>query len=247
MVEQSANSIPGRGGATLVHIGTSDDKHQLLLVFGASREQQFDDFWTIDIDRKNFTAVSAKKHEIKERDDFTTRNSMAGVVHNGRAIFYGGQNSEVGVMYDDLYTLETATMSLKQHQYKEGEVKPVVRNSHTLVRDGDFAYLFGGATPTGPLKDLYKLDLVNLKFSVIKIIGEGPSTKLPALEMHTSHVLHQDGRKKLLVLGGRGIHSGQAPEEATFHNQIFSIDLTEDAQLGTIEVLGTLPADLASH
>ncbi len=85
-----SSSIPGRGGATLVHIASDDDTHTLMLIFGASREQQFDDFWTITIDRKLYKVSSVKKLELKERDNFTTRNSMTAVVHKGKIICFGG-------------------------------------------------------------------------------------------------------------------------------------------------------------
>ena len=72
-------------------IASDDEYHTLLLVFGASREQQFDDFWTIKVNRKAYNVSSVKKIEIKERDNFTTRNSMASVVtQKGEVLFFGG-------------------------------------------------------------------------------------------------------------------------------------------------------------
>ena len=66
----------------------------MMLIFGASRNEQLDDFWTIEIDRKEFKVKDAKKIEIKERDNLTTRNSMASVVFKGKVILFGGQDSE---------------------------------------------------------------------------------------------------------------------------------------------------------
>ena len=58
--------------------------------------------------------------------------------------------------------------------------------------------------------------------------------------MHTAHVYQGN---KLLILGGRGALPGQSPEQASFHNNIFQVDLTD----GTLTSIGTLPADVASH
>lgn len=182
-----------------------------------------------------------KKIELKERDNFTTRNSMTAVVHNGKIICFGGQDSEQQVLYNELYTIDTTTkdFTIKHVSYDDGEIAPAPRNSHTMVSDGkEFAYVFGGANQEGPRCDIFKLDLETLRFSNIKIKDE--TKKFPSLEMHTSHLYKES---KLLILGGRGMFPGQTIEEAAFQDVIYSIDVKE----GTYEIFGKLPADLASH
>ena len=78
-----------------------------MLIFGASREQQFDDFWTVTVDRRDCKVAAVKKLELKERDNLTTRNSMAAVVYKGKVVMFGGQDSEQQVLYNDLYTIDT--------------------------------------------------------------------------------------------------------------------------------------------
>jgi len=217
MVEQklsfSAHSklpseIPGRGGASLVHLSSTDEVHTLLLFFGASREQQLDDFWIVKIDRKTFKVTEAQELVLKERDNLTTRNSMAAVSHGGKVILFGGQDSEKGILYNEIYSIDTNQgYKIQHHSYGEGEIAPAPRNSHTMVSDGQgSAYMFGGANEEGPRRDLFKLDLDTMRFSNIKIQDES-KIKVPYLEMHTSH-MYNNG-KNLLILGGRGMFPGQ--------------------------------------
>lgn len=80
-----------------------------------------------------------------------------------------------------------------------------MRNSHslTLSRDGNSAYLFGGANKDGPLDDLWRLDLETLVFTEIKLSG----IALPKVEMHTAHASQEN---QLLLIGGRGIKAGKS-------------------------------------
>ena len=68
--------------------------------------------------------------------------------------------------------------------------------------------------------------------------------KFPAVEMHTAHVYQGD---KLLIVGGRGMYSGQSVEQIAFHNAIFTVDLKEGETYGQVAEIGTLPSDLAAH
>ena len=78
-----------------------------MLIFGASREQQLDDFWLVTIDRATFKITEVKEVEIKEREGLTTRNSMGAVSHKGRVILFAGQDSEKGVLYNDLFSIDS--------------------------------------------------------------------------------------------------------------------------------------------
>ena len=50
-----------------------------------------------------------------------------------KVIFFGGQDSEKGIVYNELFTLDTATFTLKHHEYADDEIQPAPRNSHTLA------------------------------------------------------------------------------------------------------------------
>ena len=164
----SPSTIPGRGGAALTLIGNTDTTVTILLACGASREQQYDDFWSITIDKSTLQPTGAQQIKIKERDGFTSRNSMTSVFDQARnrVVYFGGQDSEHGVLFNDLYTLDLSTYEMKHIDYMDGQTAPAVRNSHTMTmgEDGTCAYLFGGANQDGPLKDLYRLDLSTLTF-----------------------------------------------------------------------------------
>ncbi len=104
---KQASDIPGRGGASLVHLSSTENTHTLLLFFGASREQQLDDFWLVDIDRATCKVKEVKELEIKEREGLTTRNSMGAVSHKGVVVLFGGQDSEKGILYNELFTIDS--------------------------------------------------------------------------------------------------------------------------------------------
>lgn len=62
---------------------------------------------------------------------------MTAIAHKGRVIFYGGQDSEKGVLYNELYSIDSNNAyKIQHHQYGEGEIAPLPRNSHTMVSDG---------------------------------------------------------------------------------------------------------------
>lgn len=76
-----------------------------MLLFGASREQQLDDFYLVTLDRATFKITDVKEVEIKEREGLTTRNSMGALAYKGRVVLFAGQDSEKGVLYNDLFTI----------------------------------------------------------------------------------------------------------------------------------------------
>lgn len=72
--------IQGRGGSALVYLGQEGLNHEFFLTSGASREEQFDDFWKISVglnaQGRTFTKT---KLELTERDDYTPRNALTAV------------------------------------------------------------------------------------------------------------------------------------------------------------------------
>ena len=60
--------------------------------------------------------------------------------------------------------------------------------------------VFGGANGEGPIKDLFRLNLLNFEFKQVKLV-EDENNRLPLIEMHTLGVYQ--GRE-LLIIGGRG-------------------------------------------
>lgn len=83
--------IPGRGGATLQLLQSSETHHTLLLLFGASRVENLDDIWLVHVDRSTFKVDYSERVTAKERDGLTTRNSMASVrLADGKVLLVGG-------------------------------------------------------------------------------------------------------------------------------------------------------------
>ena len=137
-----------------------------------------------------------------------------------------------------MYTLEVDKAEMKQVEFEQGRVVPVKRNSHSVTarKDGEVAYVFGGANEDGPRNDMFRVDLHSLDFANVKV----QTKKLPQLEMHTAHLYKSES--KLLLVGGRGLFPGQGGEPA-FQNTLISVDVDN----GKVEVVGALPADLAAH
>lgn len=76
------NKIEGRGGAAFTFLRSSGLSHEFLLVAGASREQQFDDFWNVKVSMtKDGLQVTYTKVVVKERDSFSARNGMTATLN----------------------------------------------------------------------------------------------------------------------------------------------------------------------
>ena len=77
---QTGNEITGRGGSALVYLGEVGQDHEFLLTSGASREEQFDDFWKISVgtgaEGRTFTKT---KIELTDNDGYTPRNALTAV------------------------------------------------------------------------------------------------------------------------------------------------------------------------
>ena len=130
---------------------------------------------------------------------------MASISNKGKVVFFGGQDNEKQILFNEVFTFDPLSLEFKQRDYLDGEFLPKERNSHTIVRDKKkpIAYIFGGANEDGPLKDLYKLNLETLEFSQIPLNEE--EVKMPFVEMHTAHLLNET---TMIVIGGRGMYPG---------------------------------------
>ena len=103
----SNQQIEGRGGAAFTFTGSAGFSHEFLLVAGASRDQQFDDFWKVQVTTtKEGLKVTQQKLDVKERDGFSARNGMTAVAWQKSVFMFGGQDSERDVVFDDLWVFE---------------------------------------------------------------------------------------------------------------------------------------------
>ena len=55
----------------------------------------------------NIKITDVKEVEIKEREGLTTRNSMGALAYKDRVVLFAGQDSEKGVLYNDLFTIDS--------------------------------------------------------------------------------------------------------------------------------------------
>ena len=76
MVE-NINEIEGRGGPAFTYLRSAGLAHEFLLVAGASRERQFDDFWKVKVtlDQQGFK-LTHEKLNFTEKDGFSARNGL---------------------------------------------------------------------------------------------------------------------------------------------------------------------------
>jgi len=137
-----------------------------------------------------------------------------------------------------MFTLDLNALTMKQHEYADGSIQPPPRNSHTLTKNGDKAYLFGGANQDGPLKDLYELDLASLTFK--KIVLDESEMNMPMVEMHSAHILNGT---HLLLIGGRKLEVGHQLADINFSDDMYTIELAT----GKVALFGRLPTALGSH
>jgi hypothetical protein len=91
-----------------------------------------------------------------------------------------------------MFTYDLESHEIDEVNLPEGAVIPRPRNSHTLTQvthteTNQEAYLFGGANGEGPLKDLYRLNLITKEFKQIKLVEE-EGNRLPLIEMHSAEV-----------------------------------------------------------
>ena len=96
MVETNSE-IEGRGGPAFTYLRSVGLAHEFLLVAGASRDRQFDDFWIVKVslDKHGFTTTQSKL-QIKDRDGFSARNGLTAALSPVESLVYlfGGQDSE---------------------------------------------------------------------------------------------------------------------------------------------------------
>ena len=86
---------------------------------------------------------------------------------------------------------------------QEGEERPSPRSAHTLVSNGEFAYLFGGCDkrrPPGPNNELYKLDMSDKSYFYWTKVHVEAGAPTPAPRWHpTAHMFKE---RTMLVFGG---------------------------------------------
>ena len=83
------SSIEGRGGAALTFMESNDTHNVFLLVGGASRDEQFDDFHKVFVE-KSSDKITVEKLKITENDGFGARHSLSAATFNGKTVLFGG-------------------------------------------------------------------------------------------------------------------------------------------------------------
>ena len=185
----------GRGGAAFVFLSQTENSLGLLLGAGAGREEQYDDFYLVQVDKSSLK-VKTISLNVKEMDGFGARHSVGAASFEGKTFLFGGQDVIAEKTLNTLHVYHKESNSLEQIEYVDGAIVPAPRNSHSTAIANDQAYFFGGANEDGPLNDAYSLDLKTGKFARLKV--EDPAKCAP-FEMHSSVFLED----KLLLLGGR--------------------------------------------
>ena len=142
--------------------------------------------------------MTAEKLNIVEMDGFGARHSLSAASANGKTVLFGGQDVIKQTVSNELFIYDHQKNEIEKIEYiKEGLIIPKPRNSHSFVKYGNVAFVYGGANNEGLLNDAFKLDLLKHTFSNIQIVDLNLA---PYFEMGTSHIYQGN---KLLLIGGR--------------------------------------------
>ena len=238
------SDLQGRGGSAFTLCGKTESSYEFILAAGTSRNEQFDDFYKVIVDKQS-DALSLEKLKITEIDGFGGRHSLSAATWNGKTVIFGGMDVMETRIFNELYAYHHDKNELEQIEYlKEGVIIPKPRNSHSFIQSGNKAYIYGGANEEGPLNDAFELDLEYMTFKKLKV-----DDNAPFFEMHTSHLLRNE---KLLLVGGRShclptqIADPKAQQEvmsSPFRDMIMQLDLNT----GNVEEFANLPTGLAAH
>ena len=123
------NQIEGRGGASFSFLGSQQLSHAYLLAGGASRDQQFDDFWSVSVALNG--SISSQKLHLSEKDGFSARHGMTSCSFKGSVYIFGGQDVEKGEVYNDLFIF--CDNKLSHVEFDINDSLPAARHSHTMV------------------------------------------------------------------------------------------------------------------
>lgn len=94
---QSTEEITGRGGAAMCYMHPIPEKlsHAFLLTGGASRQEQFNDFWLLTVGLTSQGRIVTKEKLKVDTDDYTPRNAHCAIATpDNKVLIFGGQDSE---------------------------------------------------------------------------------------------------------------------------------------------------------
>ncbi|XP_070544909.1 uncharacterized protein [Ptychodera flava] len=120
------------------------------------------------------------------------RTNHASVWYDNKFVVYGGNAESKYQCFDDLWVLDTSSMTWSQPTTSGASPGP--RCHHTMSLIGNKAYVFGGWTGKRRCNFLHSLDLDNWKW-------EDLTAKMSAVDPHSSHAATVIDSTTILVLG----------------------------------------------
>jgi hypothetical protein len=143
--------------------GILDDRGDFIVSHGFTFEGRFDDTWSFNLNKKNWSDVSPTGDGLRP-----LKRCLHELVWNSSAkkiLLYGGCSSGFGPCpQGDLWSYDPATQTWTELTPASG---PAARSNPALVWDptSDRAYLLGGLTDTGYAADLWSGTLVDDTFA----------------------------------------------------------------------------------
>lgn len=138
-----------------------------LYIFGGTNyESMNNELWRFN--EKEFVLMQPQGHIITPRSSCKSCESP----EDGLIYFYGGYSSKKDNCFDDLYCYTPSTNHIKRIQLTG--CPPPRRSDHSLVKHGNFLYIFGGCDDQLKYNQLFRIDLKTQTISLVEEYGEVP-------------------------------------------------------------------------
>jgi len=174
-----------RAGHTFTQVGS-----KIYLWGGGDGENYLNDLYILDIEtlawNQAYTAGTSP----------SARSRHTATLVNGNKLYIIGGGGDTRV-YNDIYLLDTETMSWSRPQVKG--TAPLPRWGHTCTLVGNKLVIFGGNDGTRMLNDIIILDMKKMKWELL----ESTSELCPCPRAgHTANYIRYKDKDYLIIYGG---------------------------------------------
>mmetsp|Transcript_7112 Transcript_7112/g.12311 ORF Transcript_7112/g.12311 Transcript_7112/m.12311 type:complete len:345 (+) Transcript_7112:166-1200(+) len=186
----SGAAPPGRGGHAACALGSK------MFVFGGANRspEAFGDLWSLDTGGQKYLWTK-ENPKAPAGVQLPARSGATMTRVQGRLYIFGGQDPETGICFNDVVVFEPESQTWDRVAVKGGS--PPTRHAHTACCFQESRILvFGGASQTGPMNDVWIFDTASGEWSRPTVKGQAPAPR----EMHSAVYVEGHG---IIIYGGR--------------------------------------------